>query len=256
MTYSYDAWGNVLSESDGSGIGLATMNPFLYKGYWYDWSTGLYYLNARYYNPAWGRFISPDPVGLPPGDTASYNAYEYAGNNPLVMTDPSGDMPVPPPGVPETPHVAALLGQSMHSVMHNLQEALVLQNLKSAAEALETRAAWFSGCATGAGWASLVAGGPVDPVGILFGGVALACELGAAISGTTATFYDARLAKSGHGSWGTVGLDAAGTILSLGGLGGTSAVLYFRLARGAEGDLPVWAFALDRYGAGHGMGGL
>ena len=42
MTYSYDAWGNVLSESDGSGIGLATMNPFLYKGYWYDWSTGLY----------------------------------------------------------------------------------------------------------------------------------------------------------------------------------------------------------------------
>ena len=67
------------------------------------------------------------------------------------------------------------------------------------AAAASVASAWFSGCATGAGWASLVAGGPVDPAGIFFGGVALVCEVGAAISGTAATFYDARLAKSGHG---------------------------------------------------------
>ena len=90
VIYTYDAWGNVLSTTDNSGYNAGAVNPFRYKGYWYDAGTGLYYLNARYYNPKWGRFISEDPVGIKPGDAASYNAYEYAGNSPLLHSDPSG----------------------------------------------------------------------------------------------------------------------------------------------------------------------
>jgi len=42
----------------GSTAGtLGAANPFRYRGYYYDSETGLYYLNSRYYNPNWGRFL-------------------------------------------------------------------------------------------------------------------------------------------------------------------------------------------------------
>jgi RHS repeat-associated protein len=90
VTYTYDAWGNVLSTTDTSGYNAGAVNPFRYKGYWYDAGTGLYYLNARYYNPKWGRFISEDPAAINAGDVASFNAYEYGKNSPLVFSDPTG----------------------------------------------------------------------------------------------------------------------------------------------------------------------
>jgi RHS repeat-associated protein len=37
--------------------GIAALNPIRYRGYYYDTHTGLYYLQSRYYNPEWGRFI-------------------------------------------------------------------------------------------------------------------------------------------------------------------------------------------------------
>ena len=48
---------------------------------------GLYYMNARYYDPTIGRFLSEDPLGLGGGDLTLYS---YAGNNPMVFVDPSG----------------------------------------------------------------------------------------------------------------------------------------------------------------------
>jgi uncharacterized protein RhaS with RHS repeats len=44
-------------------------------------------MNARYYDPATGRFLSEDPAGLGGGDLTLYS---YAGNNPVVFVDPSG----------------------------------------------------------------------------------------------------------------------------------------------------------------------
>lgn len=46
--------------------------------------TGLYYYNARYYNPGLGKFGQPDPIGQ------RANGYEYVDNNPMMNTDPSG----------------------------------------------------------------------------------------------------------------------------------------------------------------------
>jgi RHS repeat-associated protein len=48
---------------------------------------GLYYMNARYYDPSLGRFLSEDPLGFGGGDLTLYS---YAGNNPVVFVDPSG----------------------------------------------------------------------------------------------------------------------------------------------------------------------
>ncbi len=54
--------------------------------------TGLTYLNARYYDPVLGRFLSPDPL-MNPGDPRTLDPYRYADNNPVVFTDASGLRP-------------------------------------------------------------------------------------------------------------------------------------------------------------------
>jgi RHS repeat-associated protein len=58
-----------------------------YTGQVQDGETGLYYCNARYYDPAQGRFLSVDPMGFAAGDT---NLYRYVGNDAIGKTDPSG----------------------------------------------------------------------------------------------------------------------------------------------------------------------
>ncbi|NUN99154.1 MAG: VCBS repeat-containing protein [Saprospiraceae bacterium] len=59
-----------------------------------DENAGLYYYGARYYNPAIGRFISADnfAVGGPDFSPAAYNRYAYAGNNPIIYIDPTGNI--------------------------------------------------------------------------------------------------------------------------------------------------------------------
>ena len=63
---------------------LAQSNPIRYRSYCYDEDTGLYYLNARYYNPQWRRFISPAGASsLNPDSVNGLNLYCYANNNPI-----------------------------------------------------------------------------------------------------------------------------------------------------------------------------
>ncbi len=65
-------------------------NPYLYAGYYYDTETGMYYLNARYYSPRTGRFISRDAASQQATDRLALNAYAYTENNPTSKIDPSG----------------------------------------------------------------------------------------------------------------------------------------------------------------------
>ena len=89
VQYSYDAYGNCTST--GSNSELAEANPIRYRSYYYDSETGLYYLNARYYNPAWRRFISPDSTEYLDTDTPNgLNLYAYCCNDPVNRFDPSG----------------------------------------------------------------------------------------------------------------------------------------------------------------------
>ncbi len=55
-----------------------------------DSETGLYFYNARYYNPILGRFISADTIVPEPGNSQSLNRYSYVYNNPLNFVDPTG----------------------------------------------------------------------------------------------------------------------------------------------------------------------
>lgn len=62
--------------------------------YRYDTETGLYYLNSRYYNPDWGRFINADGIAAVTGDLLSANMFVYCKNNAVNMSDPSGFRPI------------------------------------------------------------------------------------------------------------------------------------------------------------------
>jgi RHS repeat-associated protein len=64
--------------------------PQKFTGQRLDSSTGLYFYNARYYEPTLGRFISADPIVVRPGDPQDLNRYAYCRNNPLNRVDPSG----------------------------------------------------------------------------------------------------------------------------------------------------------------------
>jgi RHS repeat-associated protein len=57
-----------------------------FTGHVFDQSSDLYYMRARYYDPVIGRFLSPDTLG------DSLNRYVYVHNNPLMFTDPNGEM--------------------------------------------------------------------------------------------------------------------------------------------------------------------
>ena len=89
VTYEYDSWGAPISVVDTSNIGLATINPFRYRSYYYDEETKLYYLNSRYYNPVFGRFINADGI-LGVDGLDSYNLYSYTSNNPINNIDSIG----------------------------------------------------------------------------------------------------------------------------------------------------------------------
>ena len=96
---------NVLTNSSGAEVQRLTYLPYgethtntgavdfhqrRYTGQEQDPETGLYFYQARYYNPALGRFISPDSIVPYPGDPQSLNRYSYVANNPVNRIDPSG----------------------------------------------------------------------------------------------------------------------------------------------------------------------
>ncbi|MPN02888.1 hypothetical protein SDC9_150109 [bioreactor metagenome] len=97
--YTYDSWGNLISVTDANGNAItdpthiANVNPIRYRGYYYDTETGLYYLQSRYYNPQWGRFINADDMSVLDAsaeDILATNLFAYCGNNPVNHSDPSG----------------------------------------------------------------------------------------------------------------------------------------------------------------------
>ncbi len=92
--YAYDEWGKLLSidAENEENRAVAEINPLRYRGYYYDNETGLYYLQSRYYNPEWCRFISADGFGyINTNRPLNINAYVYCVNNPILYVDPSGN---------------------------------------------------------------------------------------------------------------------------------------------------------------------
>jgi RHS repeat-associated protein len=110
VLYTYDAWGvptfhnliPIIGGAAGMGdLGALThvmtgmlyelTNQLTYRGYFYDFETGLYYLQSRYYAPNWGRFVNADKHFDTGDGILGTNMYIYCLDNPIMLTDPSGE---------------------------------------------------------------------------------------------------------------------------------------------------------------------
>ena len=87
--YSYDAWGVCTVTLDS--IGIATVNPFRYRGYYYDEEIGMYYLQSRYYDANVGRFVNADNTSVAFFfDSLNFNLFAYCDNSMTNDFDSSG----------------------------------------------------------------------------------------------------------------------------------------------------------------------
>ena len=89
VKYNCSAYGNVSVLQDTNG--LAAINPFLYKGYYFDKESGMFYCHTRYYVPEWCRWLNADNIAyIRPDNAQQMNLFAYCGNNPISFWDPEG----------------------------------------------------------------------------------------------------------------------------------------------------------------------
>jgi RHS repeat-associated protein len=80
---AYDAWGSATA-------GASAETRVRHRGEYYVPELGLTYLRARLYDPAIGRFLTPDPIEGTQEAPLSFNPYQFAGNNPVTYGDLTG----------------------------------------------------------------------------------------------------------------------------------------------------------------------
>ena len=83
--YTYDEFGNLEETGEASFD-----NEVTFTGSVTDTSTGLQYMNARYYDSTTGRFLTQDTYSGNPYDPWTQHLYNYCGNNPTNFIDPTG----------------------------------------------------------------------------------------------------------------------------------------------------------------------
>jgi RHS repeat-associated protein len=93
-----------LTDAAGATVWRALYQPFgavhqitgpasldlRFPGQWFQLETGLHYNWHRHYDPTTGRYTQPDPLGLAALLSDGPSVYAYAGQSPLMWTDPEG----------------------------------------------------------------------------------------------------------------------------------------------------------------------
>ncbi len=171
VEYTYDAWGKLLNTTCKDGYeDIGQQNPFLYRGYYYDSETELYYLNSRYYDPQTGRFINADSQLNPSAGLVGTNLFAYGLNNPVNMADSSGHFPFL--------IVTALVGAVVGGIIGGVVAANHGENVW-AGIGIGAAAGGLIGLGAGAAAGALLAGSATaSTVAVMTGGSALAATVG------------------------------------------------------------------------------
>jgi RHS repeat-associated protein len=88
-SFAYDGFGN-LRKSSGTDSAAVTGGDFRFQGQWLESESGLYYFRARDYDSKTGLFLSRDAVAPTEQQPESMIPYQFAYQNPMVYSDPSG----------------------------------------------------------------------------------------------------------------------------------------------------------------------
>ena len=145
---SYDAWGRMRNPST-QAVYAPGEEPSLYLGRGYTGHEylkefGLVNMNARLYDPALGRFLSPDPVVQAPESSQNYNRYSYCLNNPLVHVDKDGNF------ILSSILVGALIGAAVSAASYSVAAAVTGTNWKFSSFIKSVGVGAFSGALGGA----------------------------------------------------------------------------------------------------------
>jgi RHS repeat-associated protein len=136
--YYYDAFGNHLNTTNN------TNNPYRYRGYIFDESSGLYYLKARFYDPELARFMQEDTYRGEQTDPLSLNLYTYCHNNPIKYWDPTGHNAVVHQAAKEA-YALGLSGPEIHSYISAAVAAAEVGGAAARQAATEAYALGLSG---------------------------------------------------------------------------------------------------------------
>jgi RHS repeat-associated protein len=94
LPFGEELWAGIGGRTPAMGYQSASdgFNP-KFSGQQRDPENFLDYFHARYYSPQQGRFVSADPgnAGADPANPQTWNGYAYVGNNPVNVTDPTGE---------------------------------------------------------------------------------------------------------------------------------------------------------------------
>ena len=220
---AYDAFGAVTSGGQPSS--------FLYTGQQLDPESGLYYLRARTYDPAVGRFLQRDAVVGAANDTQSLNRYAYCENDPVNVVDPSGRF-----GWSTIKGWGGSAASAVRQVGGEVRSAAsyVANEVKSKGFYAAARSIWSSFTSVFSGSSAYTdarcagsSGGGRSTSGYYGGNMALAWKL---VIGTTANSADSYYA---HGDpYSKVGWATSGAKVVLGGL--TAAKIYSDANNAAE----------------------
>ncbi|GJL80244.1 MAG: hypothetical protein NPINA01_32330 [Nitrospinaceae bacterium] len=167
---------------------------FKYTGKEKDDSTGLYFYEARYYDPFLGRFIQADTIVPDPLDSQSLNRYSYALNNPILYIDPSGNF-----------SIGSLFG-FVGSFIETLVNGGSLQD------------AFINGTISGVAWGvSFGVSGFVSPVVGQFAGAIIGASAGAAASSAVARAAGRDVNIGQTVGFAALGAAAGGAVGAIGG---------------------------------------
>lgn len=197
VQYSYGAWGKLLGTTGTLASTIVKVNPFLYRGYYYDAESGLYYLNSRYYDAQTGRFLNADSQINPSIGLVGTNLFAYSLNNPVNMADSLGHFPF----LIVTAIVGAVIGAVVGGVIaanhgKNVWAGIAIGaaaggliglGAGAAAGALLAGSATVSTAAVMTGGSALIA--TVSGGGLIAGGKMIADNVSQAVSKTPQVFW-------------------------------------------------------------------
>jgi RHS repeat-associated protein len=161
----YKAWGETRT-STGS---IPTQKKYTGQ---LETEAGLYYYGARFYDPALGRFSSPDTIISNTYNPGNWDRFSYTNNNPINYNDPSGHArkDMDSPGCfDETCRVISKVKADAYSLSKKVADSSTSEKLSYIALALDYSAFFLSGIEAGA---SDAAGAVFVAVGCGGGGVA------------------------------------------------------------------------------------